>query len=78
MRKLIKLDKIYDIKFDSKIHSFLSPEHIYIPIETGFDLLKKQNSKVLMGEAILETNLKKLKVVYLEKLLVQVNLYVME
>ena len=42
MRKLIKLDKIYDIKFDSKIHSFLSPEHIYIPIETGFDLLKKQ------------------------------------
>ena len=22
MRKLIKLDKIYDIKFDSKIHSF--------------------------------------------------------
>ena len=54
MRKLIKLDKIYDIKFDSKIHSFLSPEHIYIPIETGFDLLKKQNSKVLMGEAILE------------------------
>ena len=52
MRKLIKLDKIYDIKFDSKIHSFLSPEHIYIPIETGFDLLKKQNSKVLMGEAI--------------------------
>ena len=68
MRKLIKLDKIYDIKFDSKIHSFLSPEHIYIPIENGFDLLKKQNSKVLMGEAILENKLK----------LVQVNLYVME
>ena len=61
MRKLIKLDKIYDIKFDSKIHSFLSPEHIYIPIETGFDLLKKQNSKVLMGEAILENKLKKIK-----------------
>ena len=61
MRKLIKLDKIYDIKFDSKIHSFLSPEHIYIPIETGFDLLKKQYSKVLMGEAILENKLKKIK-----------------
>ena len=61
MRKLIKLDKIYDIKFDSKIHSFLSPEHIYIPIENGFDLLKKQNSKVLMGEAILENKLKKIK-----------------
>ena len=61
MRKLIKLDKIYDIKFDSKIHSFLSPEHIYIPIEPGFDLLKKQNSKVLMGEAILENKLKKIK-----------------
>lgn len=61
MRKLIKLDKIYDIKFDSKIYPFLSVEHIYIPIESGFELLKKQNDKVLKGEPILENKLKKIR-----------------
>lgn len=61
MRKLIKLDKIYDINFDNKIYPFLSVEHIYIPIESGFKLLKKQNDKVLKGEPILENKLKKIR-----------------
>lgn len=61
MRNLIKLDKIYDINFDNKIYPFLSVEHIYIPIESGFELLKKQNDKVLKGEPILENKLKKIR-----------------
>ena len=59
MRKLIKLDKIYDIKFDSKIHSFLSPEHIYIPIETGFDLLKKQYWNAKFSKLVYDNYLSK-------------------
>lgn len=61
MRNLIKLDKIYDINFDNKIYPFLSIEHIYIPIETGFDLLKKQNDIILKGESILENKIKKIR-----------------
>ena len=61
MRKLIKLDRIYDIKFASKIFSFMDPDHIYVPIEDGYELIKKQNSKVLKNEAILENKLKKIK-----------------
>ena len=61
MRNLIKLDKIYDINFDNKIYPFLSVEHIYIPIESGFELLKKQNDKVLKGDPILENKLKKIR-----------------
>ena len=61
MRKLIKLDRIYDIKFASKIFSFMDPDHIYVPIEDGYELIKKQNSKVLKNEAILVNKLKKIK-----------------
>lgn len=61
MRKLIKLDNIYDIKFDSKIVSYLSPEHIYIPVEKEYELLKKQNDKVLKGDPVLENKLKKIR-----------------
>ncbi len=61
MRNLIKLDKKYNIKFDSKVHFILSVEHIYIPIENGFELLKKQNDKVLKGEPVLENKLKKIR-----------------
>ena len=61
MRKLIKLDNIYDIKFASKIYSFFSPEHIYIPIEKEYELLKKQNDKVLKGDPVLENKLKKIR-----------------
>ena len=61
MRKLIKLDRIYDIKFASKIFSFMDPDHIYDPNEDGYELIKKQNSKVLKNEAILENKLKKIK-----------------
>lgn len=61
MRKLIKLDRIYDIKFASKIFSFMDPDRIYVPIEDGYELIKKQNSKVLKNEAILENKLKKIK-----------------
>lgn len=61
MRKLIKLDNIYDIKYASKIYSFLSPEHIYIPIEKEYELLKKQNDKVLKGDPVLENKLKKIR-----------------
>ena len=61
MRKLIKLDRIYDIKFASKIFSFMDPDHIYVPIEDGYEIIKKQNSKVLKNEAILENKLKKIK-----------------
>lgn len=61
MRKLIKLDRIYDIKFASKIFSFMDPDHIYVPIEDGYELIKKQNSKVLKNEAILENKIKKIK-----------------
>lgn len=61
MRKLIKLDRVYDIKFASKIFSFMDPDRIYVPIEEGYELIKKQNSKVLKNEAILENKLKKIK-----------------
>lgn len=61
MRKLIKLENNYDIKFDSSIKDFINPEYIYLPIDDGFDLLAFQNDKVLKGDTVLENRLKKVK-----------------
>ena len=61
MRRLIKLENNFDIKFDSSIKEFINPEFIYLPIDDGFDLLAFQNDKVLKGDTVLENRLKKVK-----------------
>ena len=61
MRKLIKLNNSLNIKFDSKINEYINPEKIYIEILPNFDLLVKQNDKVLKGDILLQNKLNKIK-----------------
>ena len=61
MRKLIKLNNSLNIKFDSKINEYINPEKLYIEILPNFDLLVKQNDKVLKGDILLQNKLNKIK-----------------
>lgn len=61
MRKLIKLEKKLNILFDNDIYEYLNPDYVYLPIYDGFELLKKQDDKVLINEIVVENKLNKIK-----------------
>lgn len=61
MRKLVKLEKKYDVTFNSKITEFLNPDYIYLPIKKDYDLLVKQNEDILKGQIVIENKLNKVK-----------------
>lgn len=61
MRKLIKLEKKLNILFDNEIYEYLNPDYVYLPIYDGFELLKKQDDKVLINEIVVENKLNKIK-----------------
>ncbi|MCR4581137.1 MAG: hypothetical protein K5666_01315, partial [Bacilli bacterium] len=38
---------------NEEIHDYLNPEYVYIPIQSGYELVSKENGKVLKEEVIL-------------------------
>ena len=54
MQKLIEIKKDETILVSSKPESFLKPDFIYIPIHKGEQILVYPNSKVQIGDEILQ------------------------
>ena len=60
MNNKITIPESINVIFDKDIHEFLNPDHIYIPIEEGFELNVKTGSFIYMEQVLLSKDNKKI------------------
>ena len=53
MAKLVSLELDYTIKVSSRVHSYLSPDYVFFPLNKKSKLLVKDKEKILKGQPLL-------------------------
>lgn len=60
MNNKITIPESINVIFDKEVFEFLNPDHVYIPIEPGFELNVKTNSSIYMEQVLLSNDNKKI------------------
>ena len=60
MNNKITIPESINVIFDKEVFEFLNPDHVYIPIEPGFELNVKTSSSIYMEQVLLSNDNKKI------------------